>query len=78
MTAAEAKAAIKSMKRKMEDKNTSSKKTKVEAAPVNGMVSINAFYFLHYTSVSDPDPYHLAGSGSASGNVDLDPDQKKS
>ena len=45
MTAAEAKAAIKSMKRKMEDKNTSSKKTKVEAAPVNGMVSINAFYF---------------------------------
>ena len=27
--------------------------------------------------VSDPDPYHLAGSGSASGNVDLDPGTKK-
>ena len=28
-------------------------------------------------SVSDPDPYHLAGSGSVSGNVDLDPGTKK-
>ena len=28
-------------------------------------------------SVSDPDPYHLAGSGSASVNVDLDPGTKK-
>ena len=27
--------------------------------------------------VSDPDPYHLAGSGFASGNVDLDPGTKK-
>ena len=32
-------------------------------------------------SVSDPDPYHLvgsgSGSGSVSGNVDLDPGTKK-
>jgi len=36
MTAAEAKAAVKSMKRKVQDQNTASKKAKVEAAPVNG------------------------------------------
>ena len=38
-------------------------------------------HFLYFisTSISDPDPYHLAGSGSrsASGNVDLDPGTKK-
>ena len=28
-------------------------------------------------SVSDPDPYHWAGSESVSGNVDLDPGTKK-
>ena len=27
--------------------------------------------------ISVSDPYHLAGSGSASGNVDLDPGTKK-
>ena len=29
------------------------------------------------SSVSDPDQYHCAGSGSTSGNVDLDPVRKK-
>ena len=28
-------------------------------------------------SVFDPDPYHLAGSGSTSGNVEMDPGSKK-
>ena len=28
-------------------------------------------------SVSDPDPYHLVGSGSVSGNVDMDPGSAK-
>ena len=27
---------------------------------------------LAFSSVSDPDPYHFAGSGSTSGNVDPD------
>ena len=36
-----------------------------------------SFLHVHCTSVSDPDPYHLAGSGSVSGNVDLDPGTKK-
>ena len=33
---------------------------------------IQCIYIL-ITSVADPDPYHLAGSGSESGNVDVDP-----
>jgi len=28
-------------------------------------------------SVSDPDPYHLVGSGSVLGNVDMDPGSAK-
>ena len=38
-------------------------------------VHVQSFQFIMPSSVSDPDPdpYHLAGSGSSSGNVDLDP-----
>ena len=37
-------------------------------------------YLLHIVpgSVSDPDPYHLTGSGSTSGTVDPDPGSKNS
>ena len=34
-------------------------------------------YIFVKTSVSDPDPYHLVGSGSVSGNVDMDPGSAK-
>ena len=36
----------------------------------------NKEYFQCF-SVSDPDPYHLVGSGSVSGNVDMDPGSAK-
>ena len=42
-----------------------------------GRTNTQKSYSIIIFSVSDLDPYHLVGSGSASGNVDLDPDTKK-
>ena len=39
--------------------------------------SFRVVCFHSLVSVSDPDPYHLVGSGSVSGNVDMDPGSAK-
>ena len=43
----------------------------------NGHYIIIIIIIIIIISVADPDPYHLAGSGSVSGNVDVDPGSAK-